>query len=120
MKPATDPKNTTVEIGDVSYEAKDTGNGTSLGTVSIILLYPDVHPQIYLDLLSKTALVDLVFATFNNGSHINSVESVQYVAETVPKRLRGEKNFEMENVLDIFILSQNGEHLARVATRAML
>lgn len=115
ITPSSDEKYTTVgKLGDVYYEADDTNNGTSIVRVSIVLLNAGVHRQIYLDIAYKTVLSDLVFATFNNGSHINSVEKVEPVSEIIPERLRGDNNFTMENVLDNFILSQNGEIFSQV------
>lgn len=114
VNPADSDVTTVPGLGDVYYNATDTQNGTALVRVSIILENSGVYRQIYLDLAYKTVRADLVFATFDNGSHINRVEEVHPVSETIGSRLRGDKNLTMETVLDNFILSVHGESLSLV------
>lgn len=110
--PPNDPAVTSVQsFGDIYYEAINPGAGKGLVSVSIILRLADVFRQIYFDLSYQTVTSDLLFATFNNGTHINRLYGVNYVTKTMPDRLSGGSNLTMDSVLDNFILSQKGNLL---------
>ena len=115
--PSSKSKRTTVpSLGNVALSFEPRGKSSAVMKVQIILLSGGVHRQIYIDILYQTTIADVLYATFNNGTHINRATNVRNVQEELPARLNGSVDFKMDSVLDNFIFSQNGAHLLRLTS----
>lgn len=115
IAPTEDEAYTTApDIGDNYYEARKQAPGRSLVKVSAIMKSNKEHRQLYFNIFYSTVLANLTFATFNNGTHIQSVQGIRNVTAPMPGRLTGEKNLSMDSVLDNFLFSQNGRRLLKI------